>query len=68
MRVGKVYRALGQPFEVGRDHPRMVVERRDVVVQVVDRDKEDMGTGKGEGRRQNEQSTESEERTHEVAK
>ena len=45
MGVGKVDRPLGQAVEMGRLDARVVVEGADVVVQVVDRDEEDVGLG-----------------------
>lgn len=43
--VGKGDRLPGEAIEVGRDDSGMLGEGRDVVVEVVDRDEEDMGLG-----------------------
>ena len=43
--IGKVDRSFGQTLEVGSLHTRVVVERTDVVIQVVDCDEENVGLG-----------------------
>ena len=43
MGIGKGDRSLRQAIEVRRLHAGMIIQRRDVVVQIIDRDEEDVG-------------------------
>ena len=47
--VGEVDRSLGESLKVGRNHPGVVVERGNVVVEVVNADEQDIRLGREEG-------------------
>ena len=57
--VGEVDRASGKPLKVGSLHSGMIIERGNVVVQIIDCDEEHMGFSVG---RESSQRQENEER------
>ena len=42
MGVGEGDGLFGEAIEVGRDDPRVLGERRDVIIKIVDRDEDDI--------------------------
>ena len=61
MGVGEVDRPSGQTLEVGSLDSGMIVEGRDIVVQVINRDEEDVGPARGPERDEHEREDAGEE-------